>query len=88
MKLDITTLNNEVADKVWLDIAGGNADPLSEQDDMVIFSVRAKTLPVTLLAIDAVEQEITDRIKTIVESEAYDGDDEILHQIKLEFGLI
>lgn len=61
--IDMTTLTDEAASKVWDEINAGEASPFHEQSDMIQYSVRAKVLPVLLTVIPVVQESIETSIK-------------------------
>jgi len=75
MNLDMTTLTDTAATKVWEELNGGSAAPLDEQDDMVKFSVRSKVLPVVLSVIPAVEAAVKDNLVDIINESHEAGHD-------------
>lgn len=61
--IDMTTITDEAAARVWNELNGGGAAPLEEQDDMVKFSVRSKVLPVVLAVVPVVQQAVESSLK-------------------------
>jgi hypothetical protein len=63
MNIDMTTITDEAATRVWDELNGGAAAPFAEQDDMIKYSVRAKVLPVVLTVIPVVQEAVETSIK-------------------------
>jgi hypothetical protein len=86
MELDMTTLVDNAAAKVWNDINGGAAAPLDEQDDMLQYSVKSKVLPVLTTVIPTVERAVKDKLSKIIDNgyELNWGPDEILMALTVE----
>jgi hypothetical protein len=63
MNIDMTTITDEAAAKVWDDLNGGAAAPFHEQDAMLQFSVKAKVLPVVTTVVPVVQQAVERSIK-------------------------
>lgn len=63
MNIDMTTVTEEAAAKVWDELNGGGAAPFHEQDSMIQYSVKAKVLPVVLTVVPVIEQAVELSIK-------------------------
>lgn len=63
MNIDLTTITEEAAAKVWDDLNAGEAAPLSEQNDMIQYSVAAKVLPVVNIVVPIVQKAAQDVLK-------------------------
>lgn len=61
--IDMTTLTDEAAAKVWDELNAGEASPFHEQSDMVQFSVKSKVLPVILTVVPVVEKAVETSLK-------------------------
>lgn len=61
--IDMTTLTDEAASKVWDELNAGEASPFHEQSDMVQFSVKSKVLPVVLTVVPVVEKAVETSLK-------------------------
>lgn len=56
MDIDLTSINEEAAARVWDELNGGGAAPFAEQDAMIKYSVMAKVLPVVLTVLPVVQE--------------------------------
>lgn len=86
MEIDLETLMDTAAAKVWYDLNGGAAAPLEEQDPMLRYSVKAKILPVLNTVIPTVERAVKDKLASIID-QGYTmnwGPDEILMALTVE----
>lgn len=63
MNIDLTTITEEAASKVWDDLNAGEAAPLSEQNDMIRYSVAAKVLPVVNVVVPIVQKATETALK-------------------------
>lgn len=79
MEIDYTTLTDAAASKLWetMNLAAGNdVAPLSEQDDMVKFSVRSQVLSyITIIApvvVEETEKSVKNKLVSVI-NESYDA---------------
>lgn len=63
VEIDMTTITDEAAARVWDELNGGGAAPFAEQDDMIKYSVRSKVLPVVLTVLPVVQEAVETSIK-------------------------
>ena len=64
INIDLESITNEASGKVWEEMYGGAAAPLSEQDPMLQHSVKSKVLPVINIVVPVVEKAVENSIKT------------------------
>ncbi len=63
MNIDLTTITEEAAAKVWDELNAGEVAPLAEQDPMVQYSVAAKVLPVVNIVVPIVQKAAETALK-------------------------
>lgn len=63
MNIDLTTITEEAASKVWDEINAGEAAPFSEQNAMIQYSVSSKVLPVVNVVVPIVQKAAETALK-------------------------
>lgn len=63
MNIDMTTITDEAAAKVWDELNAGEAAPFEEQNAMIQYSVKAKVLPVINVVVPFVQKAAQDALK-------------------------
>lgn len=63
INLDLEAITTESASALWNDVNAGEAAPLEEQDMMVQYSVKARTLPIVNVVVPVVEKAVRASIK-------------------------
>lgn len=72
MNIDMTTLTETAASKVWDEISGAEDAPFEEQNVMVQYSVKSKVLPVVNVIVPVVETALKEKLVNLI-NEAHDA---------------